>query len=889
MADRIKGLKIVLGADTSQLTDAIYKVNTAISKTMGNLRDVNKALKLDPGNVELLKDKQNELTSAIDQTKEKVKTEQEALDALKAKGVSDTSQEFQNLKTQIDIDKASLKDLENQMKDFGSVSIQHLKAVGEKMQEVGTKIADVGKSLTTKVTVPIAAGFTAAIKTAGDFDAQMSKVQAISGSSSDEMDLLSAKARDMGATTKFSATEAGQALEYMAMAGWKTEQMMGGLEGIMYLAAASGEELGTTSDIVTDALTAFGMSAEQSSRFADILASASSNANTNVSMMGESFKYAAAPAGALGYSAEDVAVALGLMANSGIKADMAGTSLRNMFMRMAKPTKESAMAMERLGLELYDEEGRMYSFREVMDNMRKGFTEINMPLEEYNAALDALDANLANGNITQTKYQKELEELNLQAFGAEGAEKARAAAMLGGARAMSGLLAIANATEEDYKKLQQAVDGSSESFAKLADGSVVPLSEALASGAEVLETYNGAAEAMAATMEDNLEGDITKLQSAVQELAISVGEILMPIAEKVVAIVQNIVDYLNSLDESTKQHIVQIAAVVAAIGPVLLVVGKIIVGIGALLTAVGQIHSALALLAPVVSAIGTFITGTIIPALGALLSPIGLVVAAIAAVIAIIVLCIKHWDEIKEVAIKVADTIQQKWEQFKEKMSQLWSQIMENIKNKVDQIKNNTINAFENIKNSVTDKVSNLKAKAVEIFTNLHTSISNTVGNIKQSIVDGFNNAIEFITSLPARAVGWGADIINGIVEGIHNTIGKITDAVSGIAETISSYIHFSVPDKGPLRDFRSYMPDMINEMVKGIDNGIPQIASAMRSLSGAMIPQMGASGATNNENISNVINLSVYGAQGQNINELANVIEEKITENMIRRGAAFG
>lgn len=888
MADRIKGLKIVLGADTSQLTDAIYKVNTAISKTMGNLRDVNKALKLDPGNVELLKDKQNELTSAIDQTKEKVRNEQEALNALKAKGVSETSQEFQNLKTQIDIDKASLKDLENQMKDFGSVSIQHLKAVGEKMQEVGTKIADVGKSLTTKVTVPIAAGFTAAIKTAGDFDAQMSKVQAISGSSSEEMDKLSAKARDMGATTKFSATEAGQALEYMAMAGWKTDQMMGGLEGIMYLAAASGEELGTTSDIVTDALTAFGMSAEQSSRFADILASASSNANTNVSMMGESFKYAAAPAGALGYSAEDVAVALGLMANSGIKADMAGTSLRNMFMRMAKPTKESAMAMERLGLELYDEEGRMYSFREVMDNMRKGFTEINMPLEEYNAALDALDANLANGNITQTKYQKELEELNLQAFGAEGAEKARAAAMLGGARAMSGLLAIANATEEDYKKLQQAVDGSSESFAKLADGSVVPLSEALASGAEVLETYNGAAEAMAATMEDNLEGDITKLQSAVQELAISVGEILMPIAEKVVAIVQQVVDYLNSLDESTKQHIVQIAAVVAAVGPVLLVVGKIIVAIGSVLAAIGKINTAISLLTPVITTIGTFITGTIIPALGALLSPIGLVVAAIAAVIAIIVVCIKHWDEIKEAASKVADAIARKWDEFKTKTANTWNNILSSISNVVSNIQTKVSTAFSNIVNSVANSVSNMKSNAVNAFNSLYSGVASVINNIYNTVVNGFSNAISYITSIPSRAVGWGRDIINSIVNGIYDAFNNLVSAVSNIAETISSYIHFSEPDEGPLAQFHTFMPDMMRQLAQGIEGGIPLIENAMSNMTQSMIPSMGqTNGATNNT--SNQVSINVYGAQGQDVNELARIIEDKITDNVVRRGVAFG
>ena len=189
-------------------------------------------------------------------------------------------------------------------------------------------MAGVGKTMTTHVTAPIVGIGAAAIKTTADFDAQMSKVSAISGATGKDFDDLRAKAREMGAKTKFSASEAGEAFEYMAMAGWKTGDMLDGIEGIMNLAAASGEDLGTTSDIVTDALTAFGLSAKDSGHFADILAAASTNANTNVSMLGESFKYAAPVAGALGINAEDTSVALGLMANAGIKASQAGTSLR---------------------------------------------------------------------------------------------------------------------------------------------------------------------------------------------------------------------------------------------------------------------------------------------------------------------------------------------------------------------------------------------------------------------------------------------------------------------------------------------------------------------------------------------------------------------------------
>ena len=195
----------------------------------------------------------------------------------------------------------------------------------------------------------------------------MSKVAAISGATGDDLKALTDKAKEMGATTKFSASESADALQYMAMAGWKTDDMLSGLEGIMNLAAASGEDLATTSDIVTDALTAFGLTAEDSTHFADILAQASANANTNVGMMGETFKYVAPVAGALGYSAEDTALAIGLMANSGIKASQAGTSLRSIMSRMAKPTKEVQNAMNKLGVSLTDSSGNMKTLNELME------------------------------------------------------------------------------------------------------------------------------------------------------------------------------------------------------------------------------------------------------------------------------------------------------------------------------------------------------------------------------------------------------------------------------------------------------------------------------------------------------------------------------------------
>lgn len=286
-----------------------------------------------------------------------------------------------------------------------------------------------------------------------NFDSAMSQVEAVSGATAEEMEQLRDKAKEMGEKTKFSATEAAEAFNYMAMAGWKTEDMLGGIEGIMNLAAASGEDLASTSDIVTDALTAMGYSAADSGKLADVMAAASSNANTNVAMMGQTFQYAAPIIGALGYSMEDAAVAIGLMANAGIKGEKSGTALRSILTRLSAPPKECADAMDELGISLTDSEGNMKSLDEVMGDLRKAFDGLS--------------------ETEQTAYAKSI----------------------AGQEAMSGLLAIVNAAPADFNKLTKAVEES-----------------------------NGAAQAMAETMQDNVGGQITLLKSKIEGIMIKVWE-----------------------------------------------------------------------------------------------------------------------------------------------------------------------------------------------------------------------------------------------------------------------------------------------------------------------------------------------------------------------------
>lgn len=316
-----------------------------------------------------------------------------------------------------------------------------------------SKMAGLMKKSAAVIGVASVAAAKKTIDVGKSFEAGMSEVQAISGASGKDLEKLSAKAKQMGATTKFSATESATALKYMAMAGWKTNQMVSGLSGVMNLAAASGEDLGTVSDIVTDSMTAFGLKAKDSGHFADVLAKASSSSNTNVAMMGETFKYVAPLAGSMKYSIEDTATAIGLMANAGIKGSQAGTSLRSIITRLVKPPKDAATALNALGISTTKADGSMKPLRETMAELREKFS-----------------------GLTES-------------------QKASYASSIAGQEAMSGLLAIVNASDSDFNKLQKAIDNSS-----------------------------GAAKKQADVMNNNLQGALYDLGSAAESVGIGIYE-----------------------------------------------------------------------------------------------------------------------------------------------------------------------------------------------------------------------------------------------------------------------------------------------------------------------------------------------------------------------------
>lgn len=369
-----------------------------------------------------------------------------------------------------------------------------------------SKMAGLMKKSAAVIGVASVAAAKKTIDVGKSFEAGMSEVQAISGASGKDLEKLSAKAKQMGATTKFSATESATALKYMAMAGWKTNQMVSGLSGVMNLAAASGEDLGTVSDIVTDSMTAFGLKAKDSGHFADVLAKASSSSNTNVAMMGETFKYVAPLAGSMKYSIEDTATAIGLMANAGIKGSQAGTSLRSIITRLVKPPKDAATALNALGISTTKADGSMKPLRETMAELREKFS-----------------------GLTES-------------------QKASYASSIAGQEAMSGLLAIVNASDSDFNKLQKAIDNSS-----------------------------GAAKKQADVMNNNLQGALYDLGSVAESVGIGIYEdIKTPLTKAVGVGTAQLRILSNKLKKGGIKEIVPKEAIntVENLGKVAMVAGK---------------------------------------------------------------------------------------------------------------------------------------------------------------------------------------------------------------------------------------------------------------------------------------------------------------------------
>lgn len=630
MANRIKGITVEIGGDTTKLQNALKGVNGQIKNTQSALKDVEKLLKLDPTNTTLLAQKQKLLTQAISETKEKLatlKTAAEQANEQLQKG--EISQEqYDALQREIAETEAELKRLESQASKTNQ-TLTKIGEVGGKLENAGNSIANAGKKVSVASAAVTAMG-AASVKTAADFEASMSQVQAtmgitkdsmstVNGESVNTMDTLSVLAKTMGSKTVYSASECAEALNYLALAGYDTQQMCDTLPTVLNLAAAGGIDLASASDMVTDAMSALGMETSDANKMVDQMAKTASSTNTSVGQLGEGILTIGATAKTVKGGTAELNTALGILANNGIKGAEGGTHLRNVILSLQNPTDKAADQMEALGLSVYDSEGNMRSLNDILGDL--------------NTSMDGMTAEEKANIISKIFNKTDLSSVN----------------------------ALLANTGDTWTDLQTAIENS-----------------------------GGAAQQMADTQLDNLSGQLTILKSAVEGFAISIGEELMPMIKNIVAKIQSFVDWLNNLDEGTRQVIVKIGLFIAALGPLLVILGTVISKVGVAMQAFSKLG--LKLTALVTKAGGVSgIMGKVGAAIGGISAPVIAVVAVIAVLAAAFVhlwrtnedfrnSIIAIWERIKSVFSNFAQGITDRlnalgfdFQNFKEVVSAIWN------------------------------------------------------------------------------------------------------------------------------------------------------------------------------------------------------------------------
>lgn len=858
MASRIQGITVEIGGDTTKLQNALKGVNGQIKSTQSQLKDVNKLLKLDPGNTELLAQKHKLLAEAVSETKEKLatlKTAAEQANTALANGEI-SKEQYDALQREIVETEQDLKNLETQANQ-SATAVQKIAATGEKLKTVGDNISSAGQKL-LPVTVGVTALGTASVTTAANFESSMSQVQAtmgitkdamstVNGQSVNTMDTLSKLAKKMGAETAFSASECAEALNYLALAGYDTQQMCDTLPTVLNLAAAGDIALADASDMVTDAMSALGMGVDEAETMVDQMAKTASTTNTSVAQLGEGILTIGATAKSIKGGTAELNTALGILANNGIKGAEGGTHLRNIILSLQNPTDKAAAQMEALGLSVYDSEGNMRSMNDILGDLNK--------------SMDGMTS-AEKSNIISTIFNK---------------------------TDLSSVNALLANTGETWDSLQKSITDS-----------------------------GGAAQQMADTQLDNLQGQITILKSALEGLAISFGELLMPTIKQIVGWVQKFVDWLNGMNDGTKKVIMTVALLAAALGPVLIVIGKVISAVGTIMTVVPKIAGVINTVKGAFAALNTTM----------LANPITLIIAAIAALVAAFIYLwnncdgfrqfwIDLWENVKQTAVTVWNAIKEFFAQVWETIKTIFSTVFEVIKtlvttyfnlyktiiqtvltiiqtvittvwNTIKTVITTVLNAIQTIfstvwnaiktiiiavvgaikglitgdftavKNSITTIMNTIKSTistiwntikstistvlgaikgaVTSVFSGIVNAVKSAMGNVLSAVKSGFSNVKNHITGLASQAFTWGRDLVMGIVNGIRSCIGAVADAASSVASKIRSFLHFSVPDEGPLTDYESWMPDFMDGLAKGIEKSRGMIQKAVKDVSADMI-----------------------------------------------------
>lgn len=814
-----------------------FKIGDSFKKAAGESESLKKAIETQKATVALLKD---EYDRAVQEQGEF------------SQGAMELRERVANATTELNNMEQTLRDLPNGLQQAGAATVE----LGDKWKAVGNEFTEASKPF-MGLTAVYGAGVAASVKVSADYEQAMAKVAAVSGFTEQEMNGLNDTLLNMSKNSIYAPKELAEGLEVLGRAGIKdTNDQITVLESGLALATAEGEDFGTMADGLVNVLYMYGMGAEEAGTASDILAQASRSANTNASYMFESLKYAGPMMSSLGFDLRDTALALDLMADNGIRGSQAGTGLRMALANLVSPTDKQAAAMEKFNISLDDGTGNAVSFANFLGQLRTEF--------------GGLDADLLGANGELKDADELFEELSGSLPTSE-LEKLQGVVDIFGKRALPGMLAMINSSPERFDELSAA-----------------------------MENAGGTAQQMADIVADTTTGGWQKLQNGIQVLGIEIGEALLPIVNDFLMKASEWVNKFSEMDDGTKKLILTVGGVLAVIGPILAGIGTMTSGIGTLISAGGHLMSGIGGIAGLLSGGGGLISGIggLIAAFGPFLLIAGLVVAAG-------VLIYKNWDKIKETAAQLKDWVVEKFtalkdgvvERFtalKEGVVTLWQNIKDGISNKIEEAKNKVTETVNAIKQGITDKFNAAKQAVTDAFNAIKNAISSKITEAKNKVTEMVNNISNTLKGLGTKALTWGRDMIQNFIDGIMEKWNALKDKVAGVAQTVKDFLGFSVPKKGPLSDADTYMPDFIDLMRSGLSAGISDIASVSDKLADAMVMTPthyaelpAAGGATTNNNMGGV-SIVINAAPGQDVEEIAEAVEERISNLMSRREVAY-
>lgn len=745
MAGRIAGITIEIDGNTTKLSKALQGVNKDIKTTQSSLKDIDKLLKFDGGNVTLLKQKQEQLANAIDKTKQKLEQEKNALKQLKeGDQTPEVKAQMEALERQIADDEQKLKQLTQESKNFGSVAKQQfkaagdaIKACGDKIKSVGDKMTSIGRNLSLKVTAPLTLIGKQAVTSFAEVDKTMQLTNKTMGNTTEEAKLLSDAMKDAAANSTFGMTDAATASLNFARAGLSAEEAASALAPAMNLAAGEGGNLDTVSAGLVATINGFGDSFDSAEHYADVFANACNNSALDVDSLSDSMSVAAPIFNAAGYSIEDAALYMGVMANAGIPASEAANSLKTGLARLISPAKEGAGWMKKLGIEVTNADGSMKD---------------------------------------STKIQKELHD----AFsGLSESEQIAAASAIFGKNQMSKWLALINTAPEDVESLATSLEK---------EGTTAEMADAMMSG---------------------FGGSLEKLKSNVDVAKTSLGEALAPTISKVAEKIQQLVEWFNNLDEGQQQTVAKIALVVAAIGPVLIILGTLISSIGSIVSvigtavgAMGGLSGAMTLLSGPVGIVIAVIAGLI--AVGVLLYQNWDTICEYATKLKEWVT--QKWEELKtsvtEAVTNLKTAITEKWDAIKTAVSEKLESIKSAVSEKWTAIKDTVSNKLEEMKSSASEKWEAVKSAASTVLDAMQTTAETKWENIK-SAYEKAGGGIEGVVAATMTTIKekWtaGFDLINTLTGGkldglkskIDNAFNSAVDIVTRAVSTLKNLVNF--------------------------------------------------------------------------------------------------